>query len=444
MNYNKETDIINEEMSKLMRLAKNARKDDPNYLENEEEEEEEEEDSQRKAEKGKGNENLIDDDGNDDDDEIPVEKEYRNIGLDTEEHIEIEETEIRTENKAPKRRHIGLSVKRRVKKTKPSKDSSGKEQQQDNESEADLDDEDDEPDIEVEEDEGRSKKNPRKRKKVKKGISGLITKMKKTQKKNQNQQAGTQQVVARIDEGKVTQRVLEAVMPRVENLLIDTFSGSNGIGGNGVKLEKNDAKQLITQLSLLDSMKNEVKGLRLKLAMKIDRVKAENELRIRITKDEFFQYLSAFFPENETIKQMVQQPKTSKLPPLNSRKPNIGGNPMSNSSLGQSAENPVTYTKNKQMAKSNLVMRPNRNSNMIALNQKFLKGADGHYYLRDMTTDPNSIQAVQGSMFGENSEDVDINAVLDFQPFKQVSTDDHDIRVNPNVVKVHREETPEV
>ena len=78
-------------------------------------------------------------------------------------------------------------------------------------------------------------------------------------------------------------------------------------------------------------------------------------------------------------------------------------------------------------------MKPARNSNMVALNQKFLKGADGHYYLRDTGADPDDLSA---SLFGtEKTNDVDINAVFDFQPFKRVEE-------TSTVVKNIREETP--
>lgn len=79
---------------------------------------------------------------------------------------------------------------------------------------------------------------------------------------------------------------------------------------------------------------------------------------------------------------------------------------------------------------------------MIALNNKFLRGADGHYYLRDLGAEQGGQGGHTSSMFGtENPNDVEINAAFDFQPFQSV---DPASVSNPGNVQLMnmREKTP--
>lgn len=509
-NYNKQKKTINQEMSRLMRLAKNVVK--TNGEEFDDMMVEEEEEDKEKSENNKNSQQKI---------------EYRTVGIDTAKDIfEEEKTESREPNPRKKRRNTGITAKPPKKRGKNKKE--GKDNiDDDNEDEEDYDD-----------DESAEKKS---RQKDEKGLDNLIDKMQEEQDLDIQQQQ--QQITAHVDEGKLIQKVLEAVMPRVESLF-ESLSTSNG---NGIKLEKNEAKQLVSQLSLLDSLQNEMKTIRMKINMKFDRSVAETELQARITKDEFFSYLAQLFPDNDTLRRMAPHPK-SKLPPLNNTRSsssmansntyssthtnsnksstttkninnnniannnnntnlntntnissntssstnnnvqlntnvssnsysNTNANAGANSSLsntynasssnnnntptsnnlnntnnsngininsssvnyanknGLAESQKVIYSKNsKSNNKGKMVMKPTRNSNMVALNQKFLKGADGHYYLRDTGADPNEISA---SLFGtDKADDADINAAFDFQPFRKVEE-------SPKVVKNIREETPD-
>lgn len=497
-NYSKQKKTINQEMKRLMRLAKNVTKANGEEFGDFEVEEEEEE----KSENNKNSQQKI---------------EFRTVGIDTTKDIfEVENTESREATRRKKKRNIGVTVKINKKRKNNSK-----------ETKENNDDDDDENDDEYNDDESTSENNKSKQK-DEKGLDNLIDKMQEEQEQDIQQQQ--QQINAHVDEGKLIQKVLEAVMPRVESL----FESLSTTSGNGIKLEKNEAKQLLNQLSLLDSVQNEMKNLRMKVNMKFDRSTAETELQLRITKDEFFSYLAQLFPENETLKRMAPHPK-SKLPPLNNARSsssmsnananaysnttnknmtssstaaskntttttnknatittnnnnkntttptnnssmnsnassnsfvndannsnlsntynnnagnnnnmifNNGLNNTNNSNISNSYSNKnglaesqkVVYTKNSKPNKQGkMVMKPTRNSNMIMLNQKFLKGADGHYYLRDTGSDSNEISA---SMFGTDKvDDADINAAFDFQPFRRVEE-------SSNVVKNIREETP--
>lgn len=608
--YKKDKENIDNEMSKLIKIAKNAEKTSKkNYsLDEDEEESEEDTEDEEKMEEDKGenneeeddndDENEDDDDYEDVDDDAAENKEFRTIGIDTVRDIINEEgVEVRLENFGGKRRNIGLTVKpSSLTKKKGSKRTKN----------ADTNDdvnEDDESESEVEVEETVHPKASKSKKGKKKSHKKSTTKSKPTKKKTRSSTkeegattsstkrkskikeyqsivdemeqdlederrprgtrgtavtGGSKQIQTRIDEGKLTQKVLEAVMPRVESLLIDSLAPTNQ---SGLKLEKNEAKQLIAQLSSLDEMKNELKSLKVKISVKMDRSKCETELKERVTREELFKLLYQFFPENESIRSVAPKQTQSKLPPLTNRRspssmnnntiqqtgqintttnnnnnvtntvstkittssmstkttnsnknnnsalsksatvstkgaassgmshpshtgslmtglntnngnsasntnngivPTNSNNNVTSSSLnnpnnnltssslnnnnmsyqtykgGSSIDNPINAKNMK--AKTKMTMKPSRNSNMVSLNQKFLKGVDGHYYLRDMANDPNEMDKSNGnygsSMFGmDNSEEVDINAAFDFQPFTKVEE-------SINIVKNIREETP--
>lgn len=533
-NYAKQKKDVNQEMSRLMRLAKNVSRTNPQDFNGEEEEEEKIENENDQKEGNKDSQQKI---------------EYRTVGVDTVKDIfEEENTESRPPNPRKKKKSIGITVK-------PPKNRNKNKNNTNNDNDEDEDENEDE---ESEEEQVNERKKKSKQKEEK-GLDSLIDKMQEEQDQNL-QTSEQQQIVSHVDEGKIAQKVIEAIMPRVENMLVESLSSTNG---NGIKLEKNEAKQLINQLSLLDSLSNEMKSLRVKINMKFDKTRAETELDARITKDEFFSYLYQLFPDNELLRGMAPHSK-SKLPPLKNARasssmtnqanqsvtnsntnantntnlhskanantanvnsiansnsnvasnayasssnshttsnarassnmhttPNshaISGsysntntrssmnagakssmsanantnvnlntsvpsnvsmnsnsgmsstmnsnynNSSSNSKSGLSDSQGAIYTKNsKSNYKGKMTMKPTRNSNMVSLNQKFLKGADGHYYLRDMGSDSNEITA---SMFGtDKADDVDINAAFDFQPFRRVDE-------SANVVKNIREDTP--
>ncbi|KAK8885956.1 hypothetical protein M9Y10_041415 [Tritrichomonas musculus] len=535
-NYAKQKKDVNQEMSRLMRLAKNVSRTNPQDFNGEEEEEEKIENENDQKEGNKDSQQKI---------------EYRTVGVDTVKDIfEEENTESRPPNPRKKKKSVGITVK-------PPKNRNKNKNNTNNDNDED-EDEDENEDEESEEEQVNERKKKSKQKEEK-GLDSLIDKMQEEQDQNL-QTSEQQQIVSHVDEGKIAQKVIEAIMPRVENMLVESLSSTNG---NGIKLEKNEAKQLINQLSLLDSLSNEMKSLRVKINMKFDKTRAETELDARITKDEFFSYLYQLFPDNELLRGMAPHSK-SKLPPLKNARasssmtnqanqsvtnsntnantntnlhskanantanvnsiansnsnvasnayasssnshttsnarassnmhttPNshaISGsysntntrssmnagakssmsanantnvnlntsvpsnvsmnsnsgmsstmnsnynNSSSNSKSGLSDSQGAIYTKNsKSNYKGKMTMKPTRNSNMVSLNQKFLKGADGHYYLRDMGSDSNEITA---SMFGtDKTDDVDINAAFDFQPFRRVDE-------SANVVKNIREDTP--
>jgi hypothetical protein len=216
----------------------------------------------------------------------------------------------------------------------------------------------------------------------------------------------------RVDEGKIVQRVLESVMPKVEMLFIT--HAARGGGGPGVKFERHEAKQLMDQLAQLDTIRNDVKNLKIKMGMKADRARVENDMRVRITREEFFSYLASLFPENEAVRRMAAgHVQKTPLPPLpEARAESEAGH---TKPQGEAAT-VVAPSKGKGRM---LTLRPARNSNMIPLNQKFLRGADGRYYLRDMGVTASA----QGgpNLFGtDNTDDVEVAAAMDFQRYQVV------------------------
>jgi hypothetical protein len=230
----------------------------------------------------------------------------------------------------------------------------------------------------------------------------------------------------RIDENRLTKRILEAVMPRVENLMVGTLAS----GGQGVKLERHEAKQLLDQLTLLDAIRGDVKSLKVKVGMKIDRAKVESDLRLRITRDELLRLLLSLFPDNEQLKSMAAPPPAadrSQLPPL--VRADGGGH--------ADTQGPAHVAKGKGvLGRAPVPLRPTRNSNMISLNQRFLRGVDGHYYLRDMG---QSGQPAQGpSIFG--AEHADVAAAMDFQRFQAAEVETATSGTQ-NLMEV-REQTP--
>ena len=247
------------------------------------------------------------------------------------------------------------------------------------------------------------------------GKMSLLEQMKKSQAEmaERAQKAGQGQQGS-IDEIKITQKVLEAVIPRVESLLVENLSGGGGQGGGSrpVRLERHEAKHLVDQLSLLETIKEELKNMGIKIGLKMDRGRAESELKLRITREEFFNYMLAMFPDNEIIKKMMSQDRDSKLPPLANRSQSEMA---SVKAVAQSQDHPSRQ----RQQKGRYTVRPGRNSNMMALNQKFCRGDDGKYYLRDIGIEQVS-QPTNATVVG--SEDIDASADFEFQRFTGVDT----------------------
>lgn len=384
-NYAQQSAQIAQEMQRLVKIAENTTDNPYEDSDYDEEEDLEEED-------------VIDT------------REYRSIGVDMEtDDVEEGDIEERKREFPGKRRNIGLTVKLIT----------------DSANETERDDDDDDDEIVAEEVEEEVKTSKKTKRGKKKGMKNMIEEMKKQH--QALQQGNGNQVVARVDEGKVTQKVLEAVMPRVENLLVDAFSG--GIGGkSGLKLERHEAKQLIDQLSLLDSMKTDLKNLRVKIAMKVDRARFESEIKTRITRDEFFNYMYQLFPDNKTIELLAQQVSSNKLPPL---KPS---GRLSHLSTDQSQ----TIIKKNGPVLKNPNLQVVRNSKMLSLNNRYLRGNDGKYYLRDLGNQgsaPNN-----ASIFGsENATEADVNGAFDFQPYQAVEDNQHE---EVQMMMPLREQTP--
>lgn len=91
-----------------------------------------------------------------------------------------------------------------------------------------------------------------------------------------------------INENDSTQKVLKAIVPTIWAIVADiTSSGSS----SGLKLGRHEAKQLIAQLKFLERVKNDVNTLKTELTLKADKRKTGDELRLRITREEMFDYL---------------------------------------------------------------------------------------------------------------------------------------------------------
>jgi len=261
----------------------------------------------------------------------------------------------------------------------------------------------------------KTKKNSRK----KKPIKTVVEKIKANKPKSglmASPSIVSSQALGRFDEAKVMQKVMDVVMPRVENLLIDAFSGGKG-GQSGLKLEKHEAKQLIEQLSLLDGVRTELKNMKIKVALKMDKGKIEQELRSRLTKDEFFAYLHSLFPDNPRIDKELPVSK-ARLPPLNQGQP-----PKRNDGEVSKSTDDSKVQLTKKKGKGPLSLVPARNSKMLSLNQKYLRGADGRYYFRDVSQEQNSTQSSNTGIFGsEEVEDSTVSAAFDFQPYMPSSS----------------------
>lgn len=272
--------------------------------------------------------------------------------------------------------------------------------------------------------ENEEKKTKKKSRKKGSGMKELLDQM-----KDKNPAvAVTKGPPARVDEGKITQKVLDAVMPRVENLLIDAFSGGKG---GGIKLERNEAKQLIQQLTALENIKSELKTQRVKLSMKADKGRVEEDMRIRLTRDEFFGYLNQLFPENARVKELCHTKPSANgvLPPLKQAK---------RDPVDAVPQVPPDAKPKPKQAKGPLTLVMNRNSKMLIANQKLLKGADGHYYMRDTTQDGSQPPEKAKSAMADSNA---LSQSYDFQRYMPVGGSKPNEQP-PQALNMIREKTP--
>ncbi|OHT17020.1 hypothetical protein TRFO_12715 [Tritrichomonas foetus] len=287
-----------------------------------------------------------------------------------------------------------------------------------------------------EEEEGEGGKKRRRKKKTKKQL--LIEEVKRQKEKVGGVGGGSAESAAsKIDDSKLTQNITAKVMTKIEPLLVDLFAN---IGIGGVKLDKNDAKQLVSQLMVLSQLRDDMAKLKMLVSIKYDRVEAENELAIRITRDEFFNMLLNLFPSNTALQKAYTNYK-KKLPPLKSTSHERESRSRSRNDDG---EEKSSYTIHQRQIKTAVpgALVPARNSRLLALNQKFLKGADGKYYLRDIGSGESGVQT-SSNMVGIQSKTSTVNPeqAFDYQPFLPSSAMKEPVE-RIQVPSQHRARTP--
>lgn len=241
-----------------------------------------------------------------------------------------------------------------------------------------------------------------------------------------------------VDENMLSKNILNLVTSKVEGMLSEFFSVQDS---ESVRLGKVDAKVLIGQLSTVKGLKEDVSKLKLLVSMKIDAASCLQELSVRVTREELFTLLSQAFPSNKYIEKLAATFK-SNLPPLKG-----GYSPRASTSLLREksraeASDIREYSiraRNGLKASTPAKLVPSRNSRLLTLNQRFLRGADGKYYLRDMS---EFTTALSHNATGADS-DVNPEAAFDHQPFR-----DRDQVTNNEVcetfapVSRHRSRTP--
>lgn len=158
-----------------------------------------------------------------------------------------------------------------------------------------------------------------------------------------------------------------------------------------INLDKQDAKAIVKQLSDIQDLRNDIKKALHLVNLKMDTVSIEKELEIRITRDEFFNHILALFPNNSQLSKIVSQLKRGLPPPQHLIETSHDERPKYPPDLGSEEEK--ARQRSSFRPKSTQIPTAyslNRTSKLLALNQKFLKGADGKYYLRDIGEIPNS------------------------------------------------------
>ena len=230
-----------------------------------------------------------------------------------------------------------------------------------------------------------------------------------------------------VDETKIQNAVLTNVMGKVENMLIDFFSMQSNL-----KLDKNDAKTLVTQLSTVQQLKDDISKLKILVRGKKDTVRCDQELEIRITRNDFFNYLATIFPNNPLIQKCITNIRNG-LPPLKKESPRS----RPKTSIDEEAKTKQRTIKTASQ-QPNLV--PARNSRLLALNQKFLRGADGRYYLRDMGGEASLVMTP--NITGNTKKEVQADDAFDFQPFQPANVPKTETNDRPLTSTKHRSRTP--
>ena len=256
------------------------------------------------------------------------------------------------------------------------------------------------------------------------------------QKSQASKGLGGGEKTGKVDEHKLTAKVSNAIMGKVEEMIADLLSST---GGSGVKLDKNDARALVQQLSVLQNVKTDISKLKSLIQVKMDKAEAEQEFAIRVTKEELFSLLLSIFPQNAALQKALASYSNGRpLPPL--RRPEG-----TRSRGGGEEEHYVVHRRQVQTA-APATLVPARNSRLLALNQRFLKGNDGKYYIRDVGGDIGI--ATASPVAGPPGSKVNVIAdqAFDFQPFLPVSAikgaryDENDERIQ--VPMEHRTKTP--
>lgn len=361
--------------------------------------------------------------------------EVRDIGTQSNEDnsgaLEIGETRIQTKSDSSKRRSIGINIQ----------------EEQENQAEEDKN--------EVSQKKSRKKRSKKlqsnsDQEDMKSRKEALIEEAMKEKEKIDKKVSSDSNQSTTIDQ-KLTASIISQVMNKIEPVLVEMFSTS-GLGG--VKLDKSEAKELVTQLSTISQLKDEMAKMKMLISIKYDRADAENELSIRITRDEFFSMLMTLFPSNSLVQKAYSNYK-KKLPPLKSPSSQLQGQiqpQFANSSERERSKSrgdeiedrhsiSIHQRQIKTAAPPQLV--PARNSKLLALNQKFLKGADGKYYLRDINTSDSPSNMQSSNIVGSVSKSASISAdqAFDFQPFLPASTVKEQVgRIS--VPSQHRARTP--
>lgn len=235
--------------------------------------------------------------------------------------------------------------------------------------------------------------------------------------KHSGQKDSSQNGVSQIDEHKLTNSITSRVTNKVETMLNELFSI---LTSNGTKIDPGDIKQLISQLNVLVEVKDSIQKLKILTNLKMDKADAQQELSIRVTREELYSMLSTLFPNNALLQKALSNMRKKQLPPLKDQRP-------STPELDEKSveEEKKQYVTNQRRAKTamaaNLV--PGRNSRLLALNQKFLKGADGKYYLRDIGDSTSETKhMIEGTSTRTEAMTATPEAAFDYQPFLPASS----------------------
>ena len=179
----------------------------------------------------------------------------------------------------------------------------------------------------------------------------------------------------------------------------------------GMNINQDDIHNLISVLNDVDSFKNEIEGLKVKLQLKVDTSIIFQELEKYLKRDEFFEMLDSAYPSIKPKRPMSALPKVR---------------------IKQGNTQPSTSRKQKPELKSPQMLVPSRNSKLLGVNDKFLIGDDGKTYLKETSRvgdktykEPPITGAGSGrvSYYDRSKMTMEIDgvdAVIDFQPFVPV------------------------